>query len=345
MWDRICYGVIQTRNFFSSLKQSLMSNSDKWNIQVELKRIEDRLPDPGDDDEAANRFEQWHRKDPFPEVPASLLNASQFCEYVAKTGMIHPFYPSDELIKIATYDIKIGGQYVYWDDEGKKESIQVEEKDTFTLPQNSIGFVTLEPYFRIPDYIVPRFNLKIRHVYKGLLLGTGPIVDPGFQGRLSIPLHNLTTNDYSFRGGDPLISMEFTKLPKHHYIEDGNDKVESRLYIPFSGNKKEKIDRDVRDYIHKAANSRNIRSSIPQVFREAQKTVEKVQFRSFVTLIAAVITVGIGMATIAGLIWDLGQEAVREFDSSIGEKVDMIESHEATIDSLRMRIRALEDDE
>ncbi len=28
-------------------------------------------------------------------------------------------------------------------------------------------------------------------VYKGLLLGTGPIVDPGFVGKLYIPLHKL----------------------------------------------------------------------------------------------------------------------------------------------------------
>lgn len=83
------------------------------------------------------------------------------------------------------------------------------------MEPNSIAFVTLEPMFRIPDYLALRFNLKIVHVYKGLLLGTGPLVDPGFVGRLSIPLHNLTANTYTFHAGDGIIQMEFTKLSRN----------------------------------------------------------------------------------------------------------------------------------
>src|SRR5256885_14069412 len=69
--------------------------------------------------------------------------------------------------------------------------------------------------FRFPDYIAARFNLKIPNVYRGLLLGTGPLVDPGWSGRLSFPLHNLTTNDYEFPGGEEIIWMEFTKLSEN----------------------------------------------------------------------------------------------------------------------------------
>ena len=48
-------------------------------------------------------------------------------------------------------------------------------------------------------------------MHRGLLLGTGPLVDPGFHGRLLIPLHNLTSDEYTIRGDEGLIWMEFTK--------------------------------------------------------------------------------------------------------------------------------------
>lgn len=342
MWDTIRSGVSRVKNFF---KHSLMSNSDEWNIQGELKQIEERLPDQDDDTEVKKRFDTWRRKDPYPDVPASLLNASQFCEYVVKTGMIHPFYPEEDKIKIATYEVGFKGKYIFWNENGREEYGEIEEGENFVLKKNSIAFVTLEPYFRIPGYIAPRFNLKISHVYKGLLLGTGPIVDPGFEGRLSIPLHNLTNNDYKFRGGEGLISMEFTKLSKHPHIEDGNERVESKLFIPFSDEKKKKVNRDVIEYLNKATSHWRIRSSLAPFFKDVEETVEKVRSRSFAVFISAIITVAVGLTTIAGLVFDLGQAAVREFDSSIDDKVEMIDSHEATIDSLRMRIRALENDE
>ena len=67
----------------------------------------------------------------------------------------------------------------------------------------------------LPEYIAVRFNLHIRHVHKGILLGTGPLVDPGFFGNLLIPLHNLTDNNYKLIGGEGFIWVEFTKVSKH----------------------------------------------------------------------------------------------------------------------------------
>ena len=67
----------------------------------------------------------------------------------------------------------------------------------------------------LPEYIAVRFNLHIRYVHKGILLGTGPLVDPGFFGRLLIPLHNLTDNNYVLEGGKGIIWVEFTKVSQN----------------------------------------------------------------------------------------------------------------------------------
>lgn len=151
------------------------------------------------DREAEERFQKYKETDPFPEIIPALLNSADICDYVAATGMIYPFHHEDnKKFKPASYAVSILGKLLYYDEDGKKQvkeiSYQSDQKN-FTLKSNSIAFVTLEPMFRIPDYIALRFNLKITHIYRGILLGTGPLVDPGFYGKLSIPLHNLTNND------------------------------------------------------------------------------------------------------------------------------------------------------
>ncbi|MDZ8091094.1 MAG: hypothetical protein RMZ42_04015 [Nostoc sp. DedQUE05] len=143
--------------------------------------------------EAEDRFKIYRSLDPFDDIEPALLNSAHIYDYVAATGMIYPFDP--ENLKSASYEVKVLGECVYWDEEGQKVVQNIKEGDQFFLRPNSIAFVTLEPMFRLPDYIALRFNLKIKNVYRGLLLGTGPLVDPGFVGRLSLPLHNLTTNE------------------------------------------------------------------------------------------------------------------------------------------------------
>lgn len=213
------------------------------------------------DNEAKRRYEQFLSKDPYPEIEAALLNSADIFQYVAKTGMIYPF-DSDKL-QGASYEVAIRGTVIWWDEEKKEEHIEqlVKPGDSFKLEPNSIAFVTLEPMFRIPDYIALRFNLKIVHVYKGLLLGTGPLVDPGFVGRLSIPLHNLTANTYIFRAGDGIIQMEFTKLSRNNVWLTNKNKL-SGMYK----RKWIRPGRTLKEYIVRALEGSGntiVKSSIP----------------------------------------------------------------------------------
>jgi len=227
------------------------------------------------DKEAAARYEEYKSTDPFPDIVPALLNSADIFDYVVTTGMIHPFYP--ERLKSASYPVKLQGKCVYWREDGTKEVKIIEEGKDFVLEKNSIAFVTLEPRFRIADYIALRFNLKINHVYKGLLLGTGPLVDPGFNGKLSIPVHNLTTNFYTFRGGDELIWMEFTKLSPNERWAKQNYPIHSvqtrkGKYQPFP---KDISKWDVEDYLRDAAPNLSIRSSIPDAVQDAREEARK----------------------------------------------------------------------
>ncbi len=186
--------------------------------------------------EANAAYENWKDKDPFSQISPALLNSADIEDYVRLTGMIYPFHKED--LCGATYTVRLKGLCIYYEEkingdgvdehvfcigednedmpnanENKANNYRIERE--LRLKPNSITFITLEPVFQVPNYLVLRFNLKIPHIYKGLLLGTGPIIDPGFQGRLSIPLHNLTSNEYVFHQDDEIISLEVTKMSRY----------------------------------------------------------------------------------------------------------------------------------
>ncbi|MDR1089900.1 MAG: hypothetical protein LBL79_02395 [Prevotella sp.] len=159
------------------------------------------------------RFNLFRNKDPFPEIQPALLNSADILKYILVTGLISDFCCEDLLG--ATYKCRVSGEYLCFDKDKKMYSEPANDEKDIKIGPNSITYVAIINVFRIPDYIALRFNLMVKHAYKGLLLGTGPIVDPGFVGQIYIPLHNLTSNTYYIKPGAQLISVEFTKLSAH----------------------------------------------------------------------------------------------------------------------------------
>jgi deoxycytidine triphosphate deaminase/cell division protein FtsB len=237
--------------------------------------------------------------------------------------MIFPFIPADHL-KGASYEVCIGGEVVYWDEKGKEHVKELKNKtDKFTLLPNSIAFVTLEPYFQIPHYIALRFNLKISHIYKGLLLGTGPLVDPGFQGKLSIPLHNLTANEYVFKKGDGLIQLEFTKLSNERSWRKSQPST-SEIYQGFNIPNDIKPGRTVHDYIEKALENnkaKKVISSIPDAMHDSQKSAKSAKRSAKSMAIVSIITALITAATIVYSVISLTHD-IKVRMSEIDEKIN-----------------------
>lgn len=231
------------------------------------------------DEEAAERFAQTRGEDPFPEIPPALLNTADLLDYVAETGMIYPFVPlSDrsELLKPASCGIRLAGDYVYWetgsDGEPRKVKGTLKSGEELVLRKNSIVYVTLEPMLRLPDYLAARFNLTIRDIYRGILVGTGPLVDPGFTGRLSLPLHNLTFNDYPIKSGEPIVWMEFTKISSNDEwggAPRGRDR--NGTYEQFPKRKKDRS--NVHEYLQYAYPG-PITSSIPPLVEKAEASAK-----------------------------------------------------------------------
>jgi deoxycytidine triphosphate deaminase len=131
--------------------------------------------------------------------------------YVEKVGLIEPFCATH--LAPATYDLSLGLDCWYAQharDSGRSKREMSEGEDLIMEP-NSIVYVTSKEVLKLPFYLAARFNLKLRLLHEGLLVGTGPQVDPGFRGRLSIPLHNVSSQRVALRAGERFAVIEFQK--------------------------------------------------------------------------------------------------------------------------------------
>ena len=296
-----------------------------------------------DGQKLAEAFRGGDRADPFPEIPHALLAADDIKEYVFKTGAVTPFDPSDEggRLKKASYEGRIGKIAYEFDEESALVRIPT---DPLIVKANSIVFVETDIDFRLPEFMAVRFNLQIRHVHRGLLLGTGPIVDPGYWGKLCIPLHNLTDEDYRIPQKEGLIWIEFTKTSVKGGTSSGN--------LPFRRSEGYWC---IKEFIHKAATPFGIeggktvaiRSSIPSMTKEAEERAKRAEASARITrnwvqrigiagLVAIVIAlVGLGLAFYSNI-----QSAY----NSIAPRVDNLQKDIAELHSVKSKIDALTDE-
>ena len=213
-------------------------------------------------------YEQFKSNDPFPDIAPALLNSADLTDYIRTVRIVEPFIEKN--LKPASYEIPFAGTVYWWNaDSGRLERKHINSKDDiFTLESNSIAFVHLATDLFLPDYIAIRFNLRITHVHQGLLLGTGPLVDPGFCGRLLVPLHNLTANKYTLLYGKGFIWVEFTKLSPNERWKSKAALKRTGKYIEFP---KEKKFIEANTYFDRANGGNSIISSIPGAMRDAKE--------------------------------------------------------------------------
>jgi deoxycytidine triphosphate deaminase len=295
---------------------------------------------PSSDEEAVARFTQFEHDDPLPDVPPALLNSGDIYDYARITGMIWPFDSEEERLtqklKPASYEIDFLGDIYFADQDGNQKKKEIRRDTPFTLPKNSIAFIFLATKFRLPDYIALRFNLKITHVHRGLLLGTGPLIDPGFSGRLLIPLHNLTSKDYSLIGGEGLIWVEFTKLSPHSHW-NGAARKNSRHYEHFLASKR---NLDPQQYFNKASDGTPAISSIPGEIKTARDIARSAQ------RFTRNLTIGGGIALVFSVVgmllptWDLISSA----NKNVADATNTVGNLREDQISLQKRIEALENE-
>ena len=205
----------------------------------------------------------------------------------------------------------------------------------------------------LPEYIAARFNLHIRHVHKGILLGTGPLVDPGFSGNLLIPLHNLTDNEYKLKGGEGIIWIEFTKLSKHDFWNHPKNKDNPPDLPPFPDDKdfddpnsyfsksdiydESGVQSAFKGELDKAKKSAD---DAKKSAKDALKNVEFVKNIGLIAIVASIILVCLSGYNLISHAVDRVQDSRNEIVSSnIEAQDDKLKKLESEMKSLRAHLR------
>lgn len=160
-------------------------------------------------------------KDPGKKNPkiwkarGAVLLAEEIKWYVDEGLLIAKEDFNEDKLKGASYSMTpdLDGAWII-NKEGQHNPLEKRRDDKgeyFLVPKNALVYIRIKERLIIPYYIIGRHNLKIKYVYRGLLLGTGPQVDPGYCGQLIIPLHNLTDNNVEIYLDDSFISIDFVR--------------------------------------------------------------------------------------------------------------------------------------
>ena len=147
--------------------------------------------------------------DPDQGSTPGLLLSDRIKFYREKVNLIYPF--DEKSLEPASYTLHAGGEYLIHDETGKRVSGVLKPDEKVIIPPNGLIYIRFLEEVNIPHYMIARFNLRVKQVYRGLLLGTGPQVDPGFRGHLGCPLHNFTNEEKVIEFFEKLVTIDFEK--------------------------------------------------------------------------------------------------------------------------------------
>jgi len=141
-----------------------------------------------------------------PEKSGSVLLRRDIKDFCTKRSLplIDPF-EEDSLLGSASYHLRLGNKYREGDNDGYLSN----DNRVLEIPKHGIAVVTTYEWLNIPGFLIARWNLKVKMVYRGLVWVGSLQVDPGYQGFLFCPLYNLSNETQRLTYMEPLFTIDF----------------------------------------------------------------------------------------------------------------------------------------
>lgn len=107
----------------------------------------------------------------------------------------------------ASYDLRVGK-------EGIKEEgvLNIEEKKYIKIPRGAIVVIYTLEEIKLSTKVAARYGLRSHFARKGLILLSGPQIDPGFDGVLTVTLFNAGTSEVILSYMEKFATVEFFLL-------------------------------------------------------------------------------------------------------------------------------------
>ena len=163
---------------------------------------------PGEIGPGPSNKQVWKYVDQNKEPDRKGLLLSNEIERFCDNGLLIDENYEKKQLRPASYTLRVGYDYV--DSRGNRRRL-TKAAPSFYMEPNSIAYVSTFESLDLPFYVVARFNLRVTWVYRGILLGTGPQVEPGYRGFLSCPLFNLTDRAVKITLKEDFATIDFER--------------------------------------------------------------------------------------------------------------------------------------
>lgn len=128
-------------------------------------------------------------------------------------------------LSTTSYDFRIGAKAIVG---GSGNEIDLKKDRLVIEPGSYAGIISLEKV-KLPNNVFAQIGSKRKFSYDGLILLTGSVIDPGYEGHLLFGLYNASTKKVVLPIRTKICNVIFTRLPKDvkpvsadPYLLDGN---------------------------------------------------------------------------------------------------------------------------
>jgi deoxycytidine triphosphate deaminase len=146
----------------------------------------------------------------FGSEPSAVLTDEAIRAMVESNFLIarETFDPTS--LESCSYDIRVGSWGVVGG-SGQERDLTLEGLDL--PPGGYAGLVSWEK-FKLPLDVFARLGAKRSYSYDGIILLTGALVDPGYEGHLLFGVYNASQKKFVLRRGAKICSAIFERLPR-----------------------------------------------------------------------------------------------------------------------------------
>lgn len=137
-----------------------------------------------------------------------LLSDGQIREAVAQNRLqIENF--SEDCLQPASYDMRLGEEAIT---SSGREKINPADKGLLTIPGGDFALVTTHERVKLTPKMTGHIGLRSHYARKGLILLSGPQIDPGFQGVLVVGINNVSPSNLVIPYKERFCTVEFHEL-------------------------------------------------------------------------------------------------------------------------------------
>jgi dCTP deaminase len=122
---------------------------------------------------------------------------------------LEPF--EESCLQPASYDLRVG-KYAFA--SSLKEKVDLSQRGILRIEPGEFAVIETEERLAFGGQIAAQLGLRSEYARQGLLMLSGPQVDPGFKGILIVRLINLAPMTIVLSYGTPFLTMQFFYLPQ-----------------------------------------------------------------------------------------------------------------------------------